>query len=90
MLKIKLFWYTLMGGSLGLYALIIASFFMFPDSAGMVAIILCGVIALHTGEIPVAKKIAAVRNVSFLRAIIKTILFGFTWWVPLRKGILTR
>jgi len=37
-------------------------------------------------SIPIAKK----AGVSKGKAIVKTIIFGFTWWLPLKKGVFTQ
>lgn len=51
-------------------------------------VILAAVILIaHVLEIPLAIKVLKEKNPSMGRLIVGTVLFGFTWWVPARKGI---
>ncbi len=44
-------------------------------------------LGLHAGEILIARRALKGQSVSFRRLAIKTLLFGFTWWLPRRRGI---
>ena len=46
---------------------------------------------IHPVEIPLAYGLAAKgAGVSLKRTVVKTILYGFTWWVPLKMGVLEK
>lgn len=45
------------------------------------------VLVAHVLEIPVAFKLLKDRNPAPLRVILGTVLFGFTWWLPAKRGI---
>jgi hypothetical protein len=85
----KLFWYFLQFGAIVLYAVSIPfGYWLFPDSQLSAWSIFAGLVLLHTAEINIARKIGNEKNISLLRVTVKTILFGFTWWLPLKKGII--
>jgi hypothetical protein len=46
------------------------------------------VILLHLSELLVTIPLARQRKLSIRVAILKTMLFGYTWWVPLKRGLL--
>lgn len=48
------------------------------------------VIAIHVLELPMAFIFLRARPVAPARVIIATLLFGFTWWIPTRRGIYGR
>lgn len=51
-------------------------------------VIIAGVIlAAHLLEIPLAMHKLKDKNPSFGRLAVGTLLFGYTWWVPAKKGI---
>ena len=86
----KSFWYFLQFGAIVLYAISIPfGYWLFPGTKLSAWSIFTGLVLLHTSEITIARKIGSERNVSLLRVAVKTILFGFTWWLPLKKGIIT-
>ncbi len=84
----KAFWYFLMFGALMLWACAIALIFLFPESFYRAAF-LWVLLAIHIGEIPYTVKILRGR-LSPVAIALKTFLFGFTWWLPFKKGILKR
>ena len=85
----KAFWYFLQFGAIVLYAVSIPfGYWLFPDSQLSAWSIFAGLVLLHTAEINIARKIGNEKNISLLRVTVKTILFGFTWWLPLKKGII--
>ncbi len=45
---------------------------------------------LHPLEIAVSYRIGKEKGLSALRVVVMTILFGFTWWLPLKLGIIER
>jgi hypothetical protein len=86
----KGFWYFLQFGAIVLDASTIAlGYWLFPNSTLYAWSIFAGLMLFHVCEIPGAVKIAGEKNVSPLKAAAKTFLFGFTWWLPLKKGITT-
>ena len=85
----KLFWYFLQFGAIILYAVSIPfGYWLFPGKTLYAWSIFSGLLLLHTSEIAIVRKIGREKNVSLLRVVVKTILFGFTWWLPLKKGII--
>ncbi|MBN2158447.1 MAG: hypothetical protein JW807_03555 [Spirochaetes bacterium] len=88
----KGFWYFLMFGSICLFALCIAlGYYLFPDRPFLKWIFFIGLLVFHMAEIPAASmKIGTDRNIPASTVAAKTMLFGFTWWLPLKKGILDK
>ena len=89
MLQKKWFWYFLMSGAILLWvAVILLGFVLFPGSAVGKALLPVVVLVIHCAEIPVSLKIGKVKGVSPARVAINTAIFGFTWWLPLKKGVI--
>ncbi|HOM88344.1 MAG TPA: hypothetical protein PLH80_11965 [Spirochaetota bacterium] len=86
MISNKYFWYVLMSGALVLWAFAIALIYLFPEW-DYKAVLFIGLIILHGVEIPYVLTILR-KDVSTIPIAIKTFLFGFTWWLPVKKGIL--
>jgi hypothetical protein len=88
----KIFWYVLMSGSIVLYGLSIAlGRYIFPDSYLLSRVFFIGLLILHIAEIQIASlKIGREKKVPDSMTVLKTILFGFTWWLPLKKGIIDK
>lgn len=90
-MKKKNVWLLLMVVTLGFWIMVIAGGqLLFPENqlkawAGVLVLFF-----IHASEIFVSFKIGKAAGLSSQRIVIKTLLFGFTWWVPLQKGILTR
>ena len=90
MLRKKGFWYFLMSGSILLWiAVILLGFVIFPNRGGVAWVVLGILILIHCAEIPLSLKIAKARGLSTAPVVLKTMLFGFTWWVPLKKGVIS-
>ena len=89
-MKPKLIWYFLMANALVLWGAVIAlGLYLFPENRTLGALgLFLLVLAIHVSEIPVAYKIGTGKKLSAPRTILKTLVFGFTWWVPLKKGII--
>lgn len=86
----KLFWYFLQFGAIILYAVSIPfGYWLFPGSTLCAWSFFAGLVLLHISEIPYARKIGSEKNIPFSSVVVKTLLFGFTWWLPLKKGITT-
>ena len=45
---------------------------------------------IHPLEIAVSYRIGKEKNLSTMRIVVMTILFGFTWWLPLKLGVIER
>ena len=45
---------------------------------------------LHLFELKTALRIGRKKGLSDLHIVLKNLLFGFTWWVPLNQGILMK
>lgn len=45
------------------------------------------IVAIHVLEIPMALMAVQDRGLSPGATAIKTLIFGFTWWVPARRGV---
>ncbi|HJO36381.1 MAG: hypothetical protein SV108_04770 [Pseudomonadota bacterium] len=48
------------------------------------------VLGIHVLEVPIAFLALRGRNVSPPNVVLKTLLLGFVWWVPRRRGIYQR
>jgi hypothetical protein len=42
---------------------------------------------LHLFELKTALRVGREKGLSTLRTVVKNLVFGFTWWVPLKNGI---
>jgi len=82
----KAFWITLMSLAGGLYALgLVLCFFSSPPWLG--AALLIGILILHLCEIKTALRIGRTMNLPDSRIWTMTLLFGFTWWLPLKLRV---
>ncbi|HVT36907.1 MAG TPA: hypothetical protein VHE37_15055 [Nevskiaceae bacterium] len=45
------------------------------------------ILAAHALEIPLAFKVLKEKNPAPLRTVLGTFLFGFTYWLPAKRGI---
>lgn len=85
----KTFWYFLQLLALCLLigALPIGSLLDHPAAGWLVFAV---VALLHISEILVTIPLAKQRNFPIGIAVLKTLLFGFTWWIPFKQGLLQR
>ncbi len=80
------FWHGMMVGALGLLAFGASLWLLSPWKVAGAA--LTGVVlGLHAGELPLALRVSKMRGVGAARAVAMNMLFGFTWWLPLRRRI---
>ncbi len=88
----KGFWYFMMSGSIALFAFSIwLGYYLFPDNCLLSWIFFLPLFALHIVEVPlIGLKIGRDKNIPVPITIIKTLLFGFCWWLPLKKGIIDK
>ena len=85
----KGFWYFLQFGAIVLYCgAIILGYLVFPDSPLLWFSFFLFLVIIHISEIPFAMKFGKEKNLSSGITILKIFLFGFTWWLPLKKGII--
>ncbi|MBN1533855.1 MAG: hypothetical protein JXA20_14385 [Spirochaetes bacterium] len=87
----KAFWFFLQGGSIALFLAAAALGHLFhPEWGPMAWGFLIFLVVLHLGESPVGLKIGRSKGLSAPRSLVKTWLFGFTWWLPLKRGVLEK
>jgi hypothetical protein len=87
----KFFWQLLMLGAIGLWILsLLAGYLLFPESHLKAWGLFIGLIIIHASELLIALKIGKTSEISPQAVVLKTMLFGFTWWVPFKKGILDK
>ncbi len=76
-------------GAILLYIVILASsYFIGQGRAGWVLIGL--LVLLHLSEMRTVLRIGEEKGVGLARILVMNLLFGFTWWVPLRMGVIER
>jgi hypothetical protein len=65
--------------------------YLFPDNYILSYVFFIGILLLHLAQIPArSMKIGNDKQIPGSMTIIKTILFGFTWWFPLKQGIIDK
>lgn len=85
----KLFWRVIQSMAIFLLAALPpGGIFFHRPAAGWLGML--AVLALHTAELPTALHIAREKNIPTGLAVLKTLLLGFTWWLPLKRGIFQR
>jgi len=82
----KIFWMILMSFALGLYILGLGLWIFFPVRWIGAALVL-GILFLHICELKTALRIGRKKNLSDTHIWFMTLAFGFTWWLPLEKGV---
>ncbi|MFN4328881.1 MAG: hypothetical protein ACK4FF_08395 [Limnobacter sp.] len=62
----------------------------FGDALGMPKLTTLGLVllVLHALEIPLSKAKVASTGVGTGRMVVMTLLFGFTWWLPVSKRVI--
>ncbi|MDT8271718.1 MAG: hypothetical protein RRA35_00860 [Desulfomonilia bacterium] len=90
MLKNTKLWYVLMAGALAGWAFAIRGLVKpyeneVLDKLSNKVLMIWGL--GHPLELFVSMGIARRAGLSPIRAIIKTVLFGFTWWMPVKLGV---
>lgn len=84
----KVFWHALMVGAIALWITVVLAAILVPSFSTIAWIIFIALAVLHLLEFPLAsKEISAAKGIPGRTAFIKTLLFGFTWWLALKKGI---
>ena len=91
MIEKKGFWHFLMGGTVALWIWAILVGLVFSSRAsGLALAVLVALFVTHCAEIPVSSKVGRERGLSTSRVVVKTVIFGFTWWVALKRGVIER
>jgi len=92
MFENKLFWYFSMICVIVTYVfLLILGRYLWPDDSFKSWFLFIGMFIVHTIEIPAASlKIGKEKGIAVPIVVLKTILFGFTWWLPLKKGVIKK
>ena len=91
MLTQKGFWTLLMSGMIVFWCVIIVwGIFLFPGVPLYYTILVIAAITIHVLEWPIALKIGKAKNIPAFRTVAKTLVFGFTWWLPLRMDVIDR
>jgi len=89
MIQSKAFWYSLMGGTIALWVLAIIVGIVSPSPAsGVARVVLVVLFLAHCAEIPVSSRVGREKGLSGTRVVVKTVIFGFTWWVAVKRGVL--
>lgn len=86
MMDSKAFWLANNAVILALYGVAAVLFSQGQDSHWLV-ILAAVIVVAHVLEIPLAMKVLKDRHPSMGRLIVGTVLFGFTWWLPAKKGV---
>ena len=86
----KAFWYAMMAGTAGLWVVgLLVPWWIFQNRiAGLVIPLV--MLLLHILELPLALNLGEGKGLPPSRSLFFTLVFGFTWWLPLRKGIIDR
>lgn len=92
MINNRYFWYAMMAGSIVLYMfLLYLGRYLFPGDPFLSRIFFLGLLLSHVGELVLfSMKIGKEKQIPATMIIMKTLLYGFTWWLPLKMGIIDR
>ena len=85
MLKTENFWKVVQGG-VTVFWLSIPAFFLGGITMPLLLIAAIILLALHALELPVAFAKLRGKGISPFQTVTKTLVYGFTWWLPLSKG----
>lgn len=89
MTKKPAFWILLQASTILLYILLIGGGYVLKLPAlgwGLYA----ALFVLHLFELKTALQIGRENGLSKLRIVVMNLIFGFTWWVPLKQGIVQK
>ncbi len=92
-MKNEAFWKFMMAGSVAGWGFALFGL-LFPFEPGAVRtlwwVILLGWGILHPLELQFSLPIGKEKGVALERTIANTLIFGFTWWLPLKLGAIER
>ena len=87
----KVFWYLMMSGSIVLYgATVVLGYCIFPGNHVAAWSFFLLLLLIHAGETLYSIRIGRRKGISPMRIVLLTLIFGFTWWVPVKRGIINR
>lgn len=89
MSKRPVFWYFLQASTIILYGVLIGG----GNVLGLPWLgwgLYGALFVLHLFELKTALRIGHEKGLSDLRIVLKNLLFGFTWWVPVKRGIMSK
>jgi hypothetical protein len=89
MTKKPVFWILLQASTVLLYILLIGGGYLLKLPAlgwGLCA----ALFVLHLFELKTALRVGRAKGLSTLRIVVMNLIFGFTWWVPLKRGFLKK
>ncbi len=93
MFRSKSFWYAMMTGAVAGWIFSISGL-VCPFKGDVIKMIWMAILLIwaigHPLELFVSIPIGKKAGLSIRRAVIKTLLFGFTWWLPLKLGVIKR
>lgn len=75
-----------MSSAVGLYLLGLG-LWIFSSLPWIGAGLVIGILMLHIFELKTALMVGREKNLSTTRIYLKNLVFGFTWWLPLKKGV---
>lgn len=90
MFKSRGFWYFMMAGAIGGWIFIVAGLIKPFKNESMKKLwkLVAPVFMLgHPVEILISKGIGRAAGISLARTVIKTLVYGFTWWLPVKLGV---
>jgi len=93
MFKSKFYWYVMMLGAIGGWVFSIYGIvkpFKDENLKKVWKNILATWVIGHPLELAISTRIGKNLGLSSARTVIKTLLFGFTWWLPLKLGIIKK
>ncbi len=93
MLKGKALWYVLMATSLGGWVFTVTGLVKPFENQTLKKAwrgVLFAWVGGHPLELMLALRIGRQAGLSPVRTVVKTLAFGFTWWVPVWIGVLKR
>ena len=86
MTNLREFWLVQNAALLAFYGL--AGILLGTGQSGHWSVTLAGIVLLvHVLEVPLAFAQLKAREPKALRVIVGTLIFGFTWWLPAKKGL---
>ena len=90
MLNSKTLWFILKTIVTGVWCVLVLFAFLIPsqimDHCRIMILIL---LLIHLFELPISLKIGTENGISKSVTVVKTICYGFTWWIPLRRGVIS-
>ena len=89
MTKKPAFWYLLQASTIILYGVLIGG----GNVLGLPWLgwgLYTALFVLHLFELKTALRVGHAKGLSDMRIVIMNLIFGFTWWVPLKRGIIQK